>query len=112
MVGRPLPRSKARAISLFSGAGGLDLGVEAAGARVVICVEPDLHSVDTLKANRSAHGWKVLTKPIQEYQTEELLKAAGMKAGEPTLVIGGPPCQPFSKSGFWVDSRKGVLDER
>lgn len=105
-------RAKPRAISLFSGAGGLDLGVEAAGAKVVVCVEPDEHCVATLKANTAAHGWKVLDKPIQHYKTADILKAAKLKVGEAALVIGGPPCQPFSKSGFWVEGRKGIHDER
>jgi DNA (cytosine-5)-methyltransferase 1 len=97
---------------LFSGAGGLDLGVEAAGAKISVCVEPDSWCVETLKSNRKDHGWKVLDQPIQEYKTADILKAAKLKVGEAALVIGGPPCQPFSKSGFWVDGRKGVHDER
>jgi DNA (cytosine-5)-methyltransferase 1 len=100
------------AISLFSGAGGLDLGVVRAGARVAICVEPDPYCVATLGANQKRHKWKVLPEPIQNYSTPQLLAAAGLGEGQATLVVGGPPCQPFSKSGFWVEGRKGVRDER
>jgi DNA (cytosine-5)-methyltransferase 1 len=103
---------KPKVISLFSGAGGLDLGVEAAGAKIVVCIEPDEHCVATLKANTKGHGWKILDKPIQNYKTGEILRAAKLDVGEAALVIGGPPCQPFSKSGFWVEGRKGIHDER
>jgi DNA (cytosine-5)-methyltransferase 1 len=111
MLGR-MAKPRPRVISLFSGAGGLDLGVEAAGAKVAVCVEPDEHCVATLKANSKGHGWKVLNRPIQSYKTKDILRAAKLEVGEAALVIGGPPCQPFSKSGFWVEGRKGVHDER
>ncbi len=107
-----MTKTKPRVISLFSGAGGLDLGVEAAGTKIAVCVEPDAHCVATLKANSTGHGWKVLDKPIQTYKTKDILRAAKLDVGEATLVIGGPPCQPFSKSGFWVEGRKGIHDER
>lgn len=107
-----MTKTRPRVISLFSGAGGLDLGVEAAGARIAVCVEPDEHCVATLKANSKGHGWKVLDQPIQSYKTKEILRAAKLDVGEAALVIGGPPCQPFSKSGFWVEGRKGIHDER
>lgn len=107
-----MPRGKPKVISLFSGAGGLDLGVEAAGTKIAVCVEPDPHCVETLRANEKGHGWKILDQPIQKYRTADILKAAKLEVGEATLVIGGPPCQPFSKSGFWVEGRKGIHDER
>lgn len=107
-----MSRAKPRVISLFSGAGGLDLGVEAAGAKIAVCVEPDEHCVATLRANTKGHGWKVLDKPIQAYKTSDILRAGKLEVGEAALVIGGPPCQPFSKSGFWVEGRKGIHDER
>jgi len=107
-----MSRPKPKVISLFSGAGGLDLGVEAAGAKIAVCVEPDEHCVATLRANSKGHGWKVLDQRIQTYKTADILKAARLEVGEAALVIGGPPCQPFSKSGFWVEGRKGIHDER
>src|SRR5438046_8447038 len=111
-AGGRVSRAKPRVISLFSGAGGLDLGVEAAGAKIAACIEPDPHCVATLRANRLRHGWKILDQPIQEYSTEDILSAGRLNVGEAALVIGGPPCQPFSKSGFWVEGRKGIHDDR
>ena len=85
-------------ISLFSGAGGLDYGLEAAGFETAVCLEMDKHCCNTLRANRS---WPVLEGKIEDYTTKEILKAASLKVGEATLLVGGPPCQPFSKSGYW-----------
>jgi DNA (cytosine-5)-methyltransferase 1 len=96
------------AISLFSGAGGLDLGIEAAGFRLAAAVEADSDCVTTLRANR---GWPVLADYIQSISSGELLDAAGLKAGEADLVIGGPPCQPFSKCGYWATGDTQRLDD-
>lgn len=103
-------------ISLFTGAGGLDLGFEAAGFETVVAVEMDDHCVETLRFNRS---WPVIHNDIHAVSSSALLKTAGLKKKEATLLIGGPPCQPFSKSGFWAtgeskrlaDPRASTLDE-
>jgi DNA (cytosine-5)-methyltransferase 1 len=101
-------------ISLFSGAGGLDLGVEDAGGRVRVSVEPDPSCVGTLELNRRFFPSSVvLAKPIQLAPTEEILEAAELRNGEAALVVGGPPCQPFSKAGYWrQDERQGLDDPR
>jgi DNA (cytosine-5)-methyltransferase 1 len=92
------------AISLFSGAGGLDLGVERAGYRVLSALEYDADSAATLRANfPDAH---VLERDIRTVDTRELLEAADLKAGEPELLVGGPPCTPFSKSGNWLEYKR------
>ena len=87
-------------LSLFSGAGGLDLGLEEAGFEPVLCVEIDEDSRATLKRNRPE--WR-LADPgdIQALESDEILRQAGLKPGELRLLAGGPPCQPFSKSAYW-----------
>ena len=85
-------------ISLFSGAGGLDLGVEAAGFQTRVCVEMDSASCLTLRANRD---WSVLEQDIHNTSSRQILNSAGLRKGQASLLVGGPPCQPFSKSGFW-----------
>lgn len=85
-------------ISLFSGAGGLDFGLEAAGFRTAVCLEMDKWCCATLRANRD---WPILERRIEEVSTDEILAAGALKAGEAALLVGGPPCQPFSKSGYW-----------
>jgi DNA (cytosine-5)-methyltransferase 1 len=102
-------------ISLYTGAGGLDLGFEAAGYDTAVAVEQEPDAVKTLRANR---GWPVLDRDIHEVSSDEILSTAGLDVGEADALIGGPPCQPFSKSGYWAsgdsrrldDPRAGTLD--
>jgi DNA (cytosine-5)-methyltransferase 1 len=101
-------------ISLFSGAGGLDLGVEDAGGTVRVAVEPDPQCAATLDMNsRFFPSLVVLPRPIQLSSTDEILEAADLAPGEAGLIIGGPPCQPFSKAGYWrAGDRQGLADPR
>ncbi|MBN7457561.1 DNA cytosine methyltransferase [Mycobacteroides abscessus] len=77
-----------RVLSLFSGAGGLDLGFEAAGAQTVVCVDNDPEACKTLRYNRPE--WEVFEGDIREYQPD---------VENIDIVIGGPPCQGFSSAG-------------
>jgi DNA (cytosine-5)-methyltransferase 1 len=47
---------------------------------------------------------------IRQTPTAELLEAGGLSAGDAALVIGGPPCTPFSKSGFWLEEKRTSTD--
>ncbi|WAP70037.1 DNA cytosine methyltransferase [Jiella pelagia] len=96
------------AISLFTGAGGLDLGFEAAGFDTRVAVEIDELCVETLRENRS---WPVIARDVGQVTTEELLKMADLAVGQADVLIGGPPCQPFSKSGFWATGEARRLDD-
>ena len=110
------------AISLFSGAGGLDLGCEAAGFETVGVVEVEEVARQTMLANREdffprLREEAVLTD-ILEANPGDLLDRAGLQPGEVSLLHGGPPCTPFSKSGYWLaykrageDPRASLLDE-
>jgi DNA (cytosine-5)-methyltransferase 1 len=96
------------AISLFTGAGGLDFGFEAAGFRTAVAVEWDVGACRFLKRNRD---WPVIPKDIHEVSSKEILRAAKLKKGEADLLVGGPPCQPFSKSGYWRRGDARRLDD-
>jgi DNA (cytosine-5)-methyltransferase 1 len=96
------------AISLFTGAGGLDYGFEAAGFTTRAAVEMDARCVETLRRNRD---WPVIERDVGRVPTSELLEVAGLAPGEPDVLIGGPPCQPFSKAGFWATGRSRRLDD-
>src|SRR4051794_33921110 len=88
---RPHPK-KPSVLSLFTGAGGLDIGLEKAGFKLVGLVEQDSDCRETLKRNR--RGWRQLDPgDIFEHTPEEILEAFKVKPRELTLVAGGPPCQ-------------------
>lgn len=95
-------------ISLFTGCGGLDFGFEAAGFDTRVAVEIDERCVATLKSNRK---WPVIAKDIGLVATPELLAVAGLEVGDVDMLIGGPPCQPFSKAGFWATGSSKRLDD-
>jgi len=99
-------------ISLFTGAGGLDIGLEESGFNTAACVEYDPDCRETLRFNRP--DWKLFEesskkvkgkiKPripgdIRDIGTTELLKFSGLSKGQVALVVGGAPCQPFSNIG-------------
>jgi len=99
------------AVSLFSGVGGLDAGVTAAGFSVRVANEFDSDSAASLRANHFPDDpGRVTTDSIVDVPTDRLLEAAGLRAGEVALVVGGPPCTPFSKSGYWLEYKRKGLD--
>jgi DNA (cytosine-5)-methyltransferase 1 len=88
------------ALSLFTGAGGLDLGVREAGFDPVLSIEADSTARLTLSTN-----WpdQRLAEPgdVHELSFAQIEEQSGLKRGEVGLLFGGPPCQPFSKAGLW-----------
>lgn len=95
-----------RAISLFSGAGGMDCGFSRAGFDVKLAVEIDSACCDTLRLN--CPETRVLEESVVNLSGAELLDKAGIAEGELDLLFGGPPCQSFSLAG----KRGGTDDDR
>lgn len=108
-------------VSLFTGAGGLDIGLEQAGFHTAVCVEYDEDCRETLRFNRPE--WKLFEEgvrmekgkiktripgDIRDIDVNELLALAGLKKGNVSLVVGGAPCQPFSNIG----KKLGKNDEK
>jgi DNA (cytosine-5)-methyltransferase 1 len=106
--------SKIQTIGFFSGAGGLDIGSQLAGAKVISSLDFDRDSVATMKANKyfahSAH----FHKDIKEMYAKDYNKIIKANNPEKLILVGGPPCQPFSKAGYWVThkNRLGSEDPR
>jgi len=110
------------AISLFSGAGGLDLGIERAGFKTVAAVEWDEDAADSMEKNAPvffpelrevlrADLYSVAAGAGTGVTTRDILRAGGLGARErPDLLVGGPPCVAFSKSGFWLDWKRDGTD--
>ena len=94
-------RKRPTVIGICSGAGGLDIGLEAAGFRVALAVERDSVCCETLRFN---HNWPVLEKDLAEVAPGQILKAAKLRKRQVDLISAGPPCQPFSKSANWTSS--------
>lgn len=84
-------------ISLFSGAMGLDLGLEQAGFRTALAVEINKAAVQTIQLNKPR--LPLLAKSVEQVTSAEILAAMKLKVGEPCLVTGGPCCQSFSTVG-------------
>ena len=100
----PLPELKA--LSFFSGAMGLDLGLEDAGIHVLLTCEVDKTCRRTITANRPDIG---LLGDIWGYTADEIRAAAGLRpADDIDVIVGGPPCQAFSTAG----ARRGFHDAR
>ena len=103
MVLRYIKKSR-QAISLFSGGMGLDIGLQDAGIRIAIGQDLDSSCIKTIREN----GHAAIEGDITQLRSETLLEQAGLRIGEPFLICGGPPCQPFSTAG----KRLGVNDPR
>lgn len=107
-------------VSLFSGAGGLDLAVERCGEpplvqdgspspyHVAVATDYDEDALKTLTTNMP--GVPTIAGDIRDVDVGQILSEAGIDAGDAALVVGGPPCTPFSKSGFHLEVKRTSTD--
>ena len=84
-------------VELFTGAGGLALGLEQTGWHHLALVERNTHACNTIRLNQAlghplTTGWNLRDADVRDIRYAEL-------AGEACMVAGGPPCQPFSLGG-------------
>lgn len=94
------------ALSFFSGAMGLDIGMEKHGIRALLACESNKYCRMTIAQNKPEIA---LIGDINKYEPEEILRLAKIPKGRKVDVIfGGPPCQAFSTAG----ARKSLDDER
>ena len=97
---------KPRIISLFSGAGGLDLGFEKAGFRTIYATDVWETACETLKRNNLAD--EVFCGDVRDIDFTALKE----KYGEIDCLIGGPPCPPYSQTRHYlIGKADGFEDE-
>ncbi|HJP93608.1 MAG TPA: DNA cytosine methyltransferase [Pyrinomonadaceae bacterium] len=101
---------KPRAIDLFSGCGGLTLGLKQAGFRVIGAVECDTLAATTYKANHPSV--RVWTKDIRTVSVAEIKRKLRLKRGQLDLLAGCPPCQGFSTITTRNGNKKRSTDPR
>lgn len=108
-------------VSLFSGAGGLDIGLERAGWETVVATDYDADCVATLCESRDAQlpvrarsertflaGATITHADIADLSAADLRPVDAPRTWRPALVAGGPPCQPWSSAGL----QQGFSDPR
>lgn len=102
-----------KALSLFAGAGGMDIGVRMAGFKVLAEIEVDPYCCSTLlaAAEREQLDTTVIQADIRQVDPAELMVQLGIKRGQMDLLFGGPPCQAFSQIGKQasLEDERGML---
>src|SRR5690349_21141401 len=89
--------SQPKLMSFFSGAFGLDIGLEEAGFDVIWANELEKDFANTIRLNRPKV--KVSQGDMTALDPLVVMKELGLKVGEVDLFAGGPPCQSFSTAG-------------
>ena len=99
-----IPKKKLNVLSLFTGAGGLDIGFHDVGFDILDCVEIERNFIETLSLNKKAYHLNKFSCTDIKYYTPPNKKI--------DFIIGGPPCQTFSAAGARASGVSGTDDDR
>ena len=99
-------------LSTFSGIGGLDLGLERTGFKIIGAIENDAAARRSLALNRPRLRY-LEPHDIDDVARELLPRHLEIEDEELALLAAGPPCQPFSKAVQWSGTgARGMADSR
>ena len=106
--------SKIQGLSFFSGGGGLDIGAQMSGVKVLTSLDFDKDAVDTLRNNPFFSHTRHRLDDIRNVKSVDFEQVLKDNNPEKLVLLGGPPCQPFSKAGYWktLSQRLGPDDPR
>jgi DNA (cytosine-5)-methyltransferase 1 len=90
-------------VDLFAGAGGFAIASRMAKCDLRLSVEIDSVACRTLRANPLGNSHAVEECDVRDLSGTRLRRLAKISRTEPLLIVGGPPCQPFSKASYWTD---------
>ena len=115
-----MPTREPTVVSLFSGAGGLDIGLEQAGFRIVTATDLAPQAMQTLRDTQAARvpvlgrdvahmdGTKLIESDVRDLTARDVRPDGARSTWRPDVLVGGPPCQPWSSAGH----QKGLDDPR
>lgn len=98
---------KPKVISIFTGAGGIDVGFHKAGYEVVYSTDLDEFSCETIKKNKISDT--VECRDIRGIDFRKVLNE--ISQNDIDCLVGGPPCPPYSKSRFYLKDKKRALKD-
>jgi DNA (cytosine-5)-methyltransferase 1 len=99
-----------RVVSLFSGAGGLDLGMRQAGFEVIAAVDTDEFAARSHERNFPESAF--FRGSIAQFTEDRVRSMVGDdQLRDVDLLVGGPPCPPFSKSRFYLTDKPRAMDD-
>ena len=106
--------SKVQGLSFFSGGGGLDIGAQMAGIKVITSLDFEKDAIATLNSNKFFAHTKHRLDDIRNVKASDFNQVLKDNNPEKLVLLGGPPCQPFSKAGYWktLEQRLGPDDPR
>ena len=106
--------SNVHGLSFFSGGGGLDIGAQMAGIKVLTSLDFEKDAIETLKMNPFFAHTKHRLDDIRNVKASDFTEVIKRNNPEKLVLLGGPPCQPFSKAGYWktLPQRLGPDDPR
>lgn len=82
-----------------------------AGVSLAACVDFEADAIETLRLNPHCEDTDLYCADISSLDLAPIKRRMKAVKGRPRIVIGGPPCQPFSKNGYWVKNENRLAHD-